>query len=99
MDDDDYTTYQRRRQTFLTVLLAGIVLFGLCFVFTILTGGFLIYILAVVAVAGLVGGLHYLLWGRAMTEETAGEREELETQDRAAEDDGWLDETRRPRHY
>jgi hypothetical protein len=98
MDDPDL--YQRRRQTFLTFFLAGLTLFGLLFVFTILTGGFLLYILLVVAVAGLVGALHYFLWGRAFTEQTAGEREELEAQERAEEDDGgWLDETRRPRHY
>jgi hypothetical protein len=98
MDDPDL--YQRRRQTFLTLFLAGLTLFGLLFVFTILTGGFLLYILLVVAVAGLVGAMHYFLWGRAFTEQTAGEREELEAQERAEEDDGgWLDETRRPRHY
>lgn len=96
--DDEHDTYRRRRETFLTIFLGGVVLIGLLFVFTILTGGFLIYILAVVAVAGLIGAVHYLLWGWAYTEETAGEREEMEAQDRAAEEEG-LDETRRPRHY
>jgi hypothetical protein len=88
--------YQRRRQSFLTVFFAAFVLIGLLLVFTILTGGFLLYILAVVAVAGAVGAVHYLLWGRALSERTAGEREEMEMEDRAAEE---LDETRRPRHY
>jgi Flp pilus assembly protein TadB len=98
MDDPDL--YQRRRQTFLAVFLAALTLFGLLIVFTILTGGFLLYVLLVLAVAGGIGGMHYLLWGRAYTERTAGEREELEAQERAADDDdGWLDETRRPRHY
>ena len=98
---DDHDTYRRRRETFLTLALAGIVVFGLLFVFTILTGGFLLYVLLVVAAAGLVAGVHYLLWGRAYMEETAGEREEMEAEERAAADDdgGFLDETRRPRHY
>jgi hypothetical protein len=96
MDDD---TYQRRREMFLTVALAAIALTGLLVVFTILTGGFLLYILAVVAVAAGIGAMHYLLWGRAYTQQTAGEREEMEQEDRAAEGDEWLDETRRPRHY
>ncbi len=98
---DDHDTYRRRRETFLAVLLAAVTLFGLLLVFTILTGGFLLYILLVVAVAGMVAGFHYLLWGRAYSEATAGEREELEAEERAArdDDDGFLDETRRPRHY
>jgi len=98
--DDEPDTYRRRRETFLTVFFAAFALFGLLIVFTILTGGFLLYILLVVAAAGLLGGLHYLLWGRAYTEQTAGQREEMEAADRAAEDeDGLTDETRRPRHY
>jgi hypothetical protein len=98
---DDHDLYQRRRQTFLTFGLAAFTLLGLLVVFTILTGGFLLYVLLVVAVAAAIGGMHYLLWGRSFTEQTAGEREELEAQERAEEDDdgGWLDETRRPRHY
>ena len=50
-------------------------------------------------VAGVIAGMHYLLWGKAFTEATTGEREELEAQERAEQDEGWLDETRRPRHY
>jgi hypothetical protein len=96
MDEDNY---RRRRETLLSVMLAAFVLFGLFLVFTILTGGFLLYILAVVAVAGLVGALHYLLWGRALTEKTAWKREEMEAEERAADEGEWLDETRRPRHY
>jgi hypothetical protein len=98
MDED---TYQRRRETFLSVFLGCTILIGLLFVFTILTGGFLLYIMAVLAVATVVGWMHYLLWGRALTQQTAGDREEMEARERAEEDDdgGWLDETRRPRHY
>ncbi len=95
---DEFDDYQRRRQTFLTIFMAAIFVFGLLFVFTILTGGFLLYVLLVVGVAALIGGAHYLLWGRAYTEATAGEREELEAQEGGADEDGW-DETRRPRHY
>jgi hypothetical protein len=97
MDDPDL--YQRRRQTFLTFFLAAMTLFGLLVVFTILTGGFLLYVLLVMAVGGAIAGAHYFLWGRAYTEQTAGEREEMEAQERDEEGDEWLDETRRPRHY
>jgi hypothetical protein len=98
--DDEHDRYQGRRQTFLALFLGGIALIGLLFVFTIVTGGFLLYVLAVVAIGGVIGGMHYLLWGRSFTEETAGEREEMEASDRATDDeDGYYDETRRPRHY
>jgi hypothetical protein len=97
MDDDGY---RRHRETLLTVFFVAAGGIGLLFVFTILTSGFLLYVIAVVAVAGVVGWMHYLLWGRAMTERTAGEREEVEAQERDEDDEGgWLDETRRPRHY
>ena len=59
MDDPDL--YQRRRQTFLSVFLAGIAALGLLFVFTILTGGFLLYILAVLAVVVGAAGLRSTL--------------------------------------
>jgi hypothetical protein len=98
MDDDDL--YRRRRETVLVVSFAMIAVFGLLFVFTILTGGFLIYLLLVVAVVGLIGGAHYLLWGRSYTERTAGDREEMEAEEQAAaQEEGFFDETRRPRHY
>ncbi len=98
MDDDEL--YRRRRETLLVVSFVGIAVFGLLFIFTILTGGFLIYLLAVVAVAAIIGGLHYLLWGRALTERTAGDREEMQAEEEAAaREDGFFDETRRPRHY
>jgi hypothetical protein len=95
----DHDSYQRRRETFLTLFLAGILLIGLLFAGILLTGGFLLYVLLVVAVGALVAGMHYWLWGRAYAERTADEREELERGERAPEEDGWLDETRRPRHY
>ncbi len=99
MDDPDDLAYRRKRQTFLAVFLGAVFVIGLLFVFTILTGGFLIYIIAVVAVAAVIGGLHYLLWGKAMMEGTAGEREELVEREGAEEEEWGLDETRRPRHY
>jgi fatty acid desaturase len=98
MDDDEL--YRRRRETLLVVSFAGIAVFGLLFVFTILTGGFLLYLILVVAVVAMIGGFHYLLWGRALTEQTAGDREEMEAEEEgAAREEGFFDETRRPRHY
>ena len=98
MDDDDYNTYQRRRETFLTVFLAGFTLIASLYVVTLLTGGFLIYILLVVAACAAVGVFHYLLWGRSLSEEVAGEREEMEGREQGEEEWGLYD-PRRPRHF
>ena len=40
-------------------------------------------VLAGVAILGVVGGLHYLVWGRALSAEVAAEREALRRQDLA----------------
>ena len=46
--------------------------------------------LAVVVGLAVLGYIHYLLWGQALTEEVAGEREqEEERRDREEHDDAW----------
>jgi hypothetical protein len=97
--DGDQGRDQQRREKFLVVLFAGMGAFGLFAVFTFLTGGFLIYILAVVAVGAGVAWFHYLLWGRGLSQNLAGEREELEAQERAEAEDWEEDDPRRPRHF
>ena len=64
------------RETFLTVFLA--LLLGAAFLFFLyfVTLGFIGYLLAAVLAMVLVGYLHYALWGFALSEETAAEREE-----------------------
>jgi hypothetical protein len=76
------------RSRFLSVMLTVMTVGFFLMVLMILTGGLVLYLLAVVA--GLTGLVlvHYLLWGRAMTEEMAGEIEEEQLRDQAR-DDGW----------
>ena len=66
----------QRRENFLTVFLA--LMLGAIFLFFLylLTLGFMFYV--VVAIFGMVfvGYLHYALWGYALSQQTAGEREE-----------------------
>jgi hypothetical protein len=65
-----------KRSTLLTVFLAGLVgMFFLGFLILI-TGGFFLHVALIVGVVGGMAGFHYLLWGKLLTERTAGEREE-----------------------
>lgn len=66
----------QRRENFLTVFLA--LMLGTVFLFFLylLTLGFMFYVVVVVFGMVFVGYLHYALWGYALSQETAGEREE-----------------------
>jgi hypothetical protein len=79
---DGNNPHRGRREVFLAFLL---VLFfgGGCILFlTVVTGGYFIYVLAAAAGIAVFGCVHYLLWGRSMTREVAGEREEEEARER-----------------
>lgn len=76
------------RQSCLAVLLAGMFAAMILFVLILVTGGAIFYVLPVIAGLGLFSWMHYLLWGRAMNERTAGEREEEQVRQQA-ERDGW----------
>jgi hypothetical protein len=67
----------------LPVLLGTVGGFFFLLVLILLTGGFFFYL---VLCAGLVGGLaalHWFVWGKLLTDLTAGEREEMELLARA----------------
>ena len=71
------------RDTYLTIILCAFVGVPLFVFFNILTGGLFLWLLIGATGIGLLGAVHYFLWGRSFTRETAGEREEeeLRTQD------------------
>jgi len=86
MESPEYAS--SKRQTCLSVVLAG--MFGAFRLFLPIlnTGGAIVYVVPVVAGLGLLMWVHYLWWGKTMNEETAGEREEEELRQQA-ERDGW----------
>jgi hypothetical protein len=51
------------------------------------TGGFFAYFLGVIAFLVFLGLIHWVTWGRAFTEEVAGEREEEVLRQKALEED------------
>jgi hypothetical protein len=99
MDNDErIDQYRRRRESILTVVFAAMAGFGTLFFLNLITCGFFIYVLPVVA--GIVGFafLNYLLWGRGMMQATAGEREEEELRASMERPPWELSETEQPRH-
>jgi hypothetical protein len=78
----------QRRATHLPLMLGGMLAVFLTVFLILITGGFFFYV--VLAVGGLlaVGMLHWVTWGKLLTDQTAGEREEAELLDRARADEG-----------
>ena len=76
-----------RRQTFLTVFLALLLGTFALLVLILVSGGIFLYVIYLaLAIAG-IALIHYVLWGRALSREVAGEREEEQLRQRAAADD------------
>ena len=76
--DTDIHPRRKRRETILT--LALVVILGGLFLFfmNLISLGIFMWVGAIIIAMGLIGFLHYVLWGQTMTENTAGEREEAE---------------------
>ena len=94
-EDDPVRSY---RETLLAVLLSSVLSGGALLFLFLMCGGFGLFgLLALAGLAGL-GLVNYLLWGRRLNRDVAGEREEEELRTRA-EAEGWpLPETGHPRH-
>jgi hypothetical protein len=59
----------------------------LVLVLIFITGGYFLYVLAACVGLALLCAFHYVLWGRALTEAVAGEREEELLRQRAEAED------------
>jgi hypothetical protein len=69
---------RQRRGSCLTIMLtAGLVGFLLLLI-VVATGGWAVHVVWIGAGIFLFGLIHYLLWGRLLLRQTAGEREEEE---------------------
>jgi hypothetical protein len=73
---------RQRREGFLGLVLVLFCAGGFFLFLVVITGGFFLHAAAWVVVFALVGGIHYVLWGHALTREVAGEREEEEARER-----------------
>ena len=86
----------RQRETFLVVLLGFLTVGGGLVLMVGLMGMFVIHALTVMAMLVGIGFFHYFMWGRSLSQEVAGEREEEEGF-RALDDPP--DESIQPRKY
>jgi small-conductance mechanosensitive channel len=79
--------YQDRRQrgTCLSLMMAAMVVGFFALLLIVATGGWAIYAIWIGAAIVLFGAIHYLLWGRMMLQQTAGDREVEEMRQRAEE--------------
>jgi Flp pilus assembly protein TadB len=77
---------RKRRSAFLSVLLALLATLACVVFLVLLTGGLFLYV--VFAAAGMLGfaGLHYLMWGRALSQALSREMEEERLLQRAREE-------------
>lgn len=64
------------RDTYMAVVLCLFVGIPVFVFLNILTGGLFLWLLFAAAGIAVLGVFHYFLWGRAFSQETAGEREE-----------------------
>jgi hypothetical protein len=88
---------QKGRETILTLVLTGLFGVGFLLFLIFVTGGFFFYVAGAVLGIGLVGTLHYYLWGQALTQEVAGDREEEELRQR--EEEEFTRDKIRPRRF
>lgn len=72
----EYPPQSSGRQTFVTLLLAFLLGGGFFTFLVLVTGGLLFYVVPIALVFALYGFFHYLVWGRAFSQNVEGEREE-----------------------
>jgi hypothetical protein len=77
----------RGRESFLAVLLAALCGGGFLLVLILVSGGFFFWVLCAVGGVTAAGFLHYVLWGHALSQEVAAEREEQEERERREADE------------
>jgi len=82
--DHNYSPRQQQRHAMLTVFLTVLALIFSGLVLIVISNGLVLFVMLLSGGMFLLGMIHYLLWGRAFSEETAGEREEEQLRRRAA---------------
>jgi threonine/homoserine/homoserine lactone efflux protein len=75
------------RQTIVTTFLTMMAATFFLLLIVLISGGYLVYLLGIIAAIVAFGGLHYLLWGRYLLQQTANESEEEQLRQRALAED------------
>src|SRR5579862_4392493 len=77
---------QKGRETLLTFVLVAILGGAFLFFLNIVSLGIFFYVVAAIVGIAAVGFLHYAVWGYALSQQVAGEREEQRIKDLLAAD-------------
>jgi hypothetical protein len=77
MDRDSHGSRRSSaRQTIVTTSLTLLAAAFFLLVLVVITGSYFVYLLGIIAAIVAFGAFHYLLWGRDLLQQTAGESEE-----------------------
>jgi hypothetical protein len=95
--DYDPDVYREQRATILSTLLCTLAGTGAVLLLFTLCGGLFLQVLAVLTGVAGVGLVHYLFWGRTLSQDVAGDREDEELRALAEADDGDGDDPYRHR--
>ncbi len=94
----NYSSEQQHRHAFLSLFLTILALGFSVLVLVLISGGLFLWVVLFGGGILMLGLFHYVLWGRAFSDSVAGEREEEQLRQRAAEvepeEDGQPPDTR-----
>lgn len=79
---DSQQPEETSRGSYLSLMMTAFFGGGFLLFLVLVSGGFFLYVSLAVLVMGMVGLLHWVLWGQALTDEVAAEREAMEERDR-----------------
>jgi hypothetical protein len=92
--DIDHKPPNKNRETLLTIALVLVLGGAMVFFLNLISLGIFFHVIVAVLAITMVGFLHYALWGYAMSQEVAGEREEMELRERMEAEDAASDKIR-----
>jgi hypothetical protein len=84
----------KSRETLLTISLVLILGGAMLFFLNLVSMGIVFHVISAVLAITVVGFLHYALWGYSMSQQVAGEREEMELRERLEAEDALSDKIR-----
>ncbi|MCI0376365.1 MAG: hypothetical protein L0215_02035 [Gemmataceae bacterium] len=76
MDQEPDISRRKGRETLLTLVLVAILGGAFIFFLNLATMGYAFHVLAALFGIAVVGFMHYVVWGYALSQQVAGEREE-----------------------
>jgi hypothetical protein len=81
MDPDTPSPRSRGRETLINIMLALVLGGSFIFFLNLVTFGIVLHVITVLVSIALIGYVHYVLWGQALSDQVAGEREEQRIKD------------------